>query len=61
MNQEQVNAVKQVIALMSGNQLFPPDPAEVNRAIGTVASFLRPARRAIRPLRGQLSIDDLTP
>ena len=61
MKQEQVNAVKEVVALMSGNQLFPPDPSEVNHAIGTVVAFLRPKHRAIRPLRGQTSIDDLTP
>lgn len=59
MNREQQQAVQDVVRLMSGSQMFPPSPDEVNHAIGTVASFLRPRQRAIRTLPGQLSIDDL--
>jgi len=61
MSREQQDAVKDVVALMSRNQLFPPSPDEVNHAIGTVQPFLHPKQRAIRPLDGQTSLDDLTP
>ena len=46
--------------LMNRQQLFPPTPEEMYKAIGVILPALGPKRRGIKPRDDQLSIEELT-